>query len=71
MKRTGLTRLAQQHRLKQVEAQVEAQIEAQVEDGWSLAYLAGPYWMTSIQGWGKLRAGVQLDLDLHSEHINV
>ena len=59
------TRLAQQHRLRQVEAEVEAKVEA----GWGLAYLAGSYWMTSTQGWGKLRAEVQLDFDLHSEHI--
>ena len=50
-------------------AQVEAEVEAKVEAGWGLAYLAGSYWMTSTRGWGKLRAGVQLDFDLHSEHI--
>ena len=49
--------------------QVEAEVEAEVDAGWGLAYLAGPYWMTSTQSWGKLRAGVQLDFDLHSEHI--
>ena len=26
-----------------------------VEAGWGLAYLAGPYWMTSTCGWGMLR----------------
>ena len=59
------TRLAQQHRLRRVEAEVEAKVEA----GWGLAYLAGSYWMTSTLGWGKLRTGVQIDFDLHSEHI--
>ena len=40
-----------------------------VEVGWGLAYLDGTYWMTSMGGLGKLRAGVHLDFDLHSEHI--
>ena len=26
-----------------------------VEAGWGLAYLAGPYWMTSTCGWGRFR----------------
>ena len=52
------------------QASPAAQVEAQAEEGWGLAFLAGPYWMTSTSGWGKLRAGVQLDFDLHSEHIN-
>ena len=55
------TRLAQQQRLRPRMRQVEA--------SWGLAYLAGPYWITSTWGWGKLGAEVQLDLDLHREHI--
>ena len=51
------------------QASLAAQVEAEVEAGWGLAYLAGLYWMTSTGRWGRLRAGVQLDFDLHSEHI--
>ena len=47
----------------------QASQAAQVEASSGQVYLARPYWVTSTQSWGKLRAGVQLDLDLHGEHI--
>ena len=32
----------------------QASLAAQIEVSWGLAYLTGPYWMTSTQGWGGL-----------------
>ena len=54
----------------QVEAQVEAKVEAESEVGRGLTYLAGPQHRVE-SGWGRLRPGIQLYFDHHSEHITV